>query len=246
MAQVVKYNKSITRMTAPDCGHTSDIAVLNYTANHTPTAGKRKNHAGKLAIWETWMAESGVWPQILLNLHQHYGRVWAGAYNGKVSTVDPLAISVRPHTSTHNHNTNAESPSAWSLNKGALSRSVRKAPYRHGTWNPSVSAQCTADQGSKTHAKMQDPLDKANKPEKWGYCHSQTAPCWAASMDTWAVGPPLCIAADNMDASSAVMSSLPQIRVQREWPTGCLAHRILGQGVRKDNPKAVQDSTISK
>ena len=60
------------------------------------------------------MAESGVWPQILLNLHQHYGRVWAGAYDGKVSTVDPLAISVRPHTSTHNHNTNAELPSAWS------------------------------------------------------------------------------------------------------------------------------------
>ena len=50
MTQVEKeYNRSKKK----NCGHTSDIAVPNYTANHTPTAGKRKNHAGKLAIWET-------------------------------------------------------------------------------------------------------------------------------------------------------------------------------------------------
>ena len=73
----------------------SNNAVLNYTANHTCSRETQESCGQTCNLGD--LAESGVWPQILLNLHQHSGGVWAGAYDGKVRTVDPWAISVRPH-----------------------------------------------------------------------------------------------------------------------------------------------------
>ena len=86
-----------------------NIAVLNCTANHTPTAGKRKNNAGKLAILETWVAEGAVWLQILLRLHQPLAGVWGGAHDATMHT--PLAIIVRPQTGTHKHDTKKQNQS---------------------------------------------------------------------------------------------------------------------------------------
>ena len=72
---------------------------------HTHTAGNHNNNAGKLEILEVWVAESGVWPQILLRLHRLSDRDWGGAQDGKVRTVEPLATFMCPNTSTHKRNT---------------------------------------------------------------------------------------------------------------------------------------------
>ena len=97
----------------------------------TRTSGNHNNNAGRLEILEVclvpvtpvsykegqrsqtgvsgepwvWVAESGVWPQILLRLHCLSDRVWGGAQDGKVRTVEPLATFIHPNTSTYKRNT---------------------------------------------------------------------------------------------------------------------------------------------
>ena len=48
---------------------------------------------------------------MLLKLHQHCSGVWGGVHNGKVHRVEPMAIFVRPNTSTHNHSTKRQNQS---------------------------------------------------------------------------------------------------------------------------------------
>ena len=70
-----------------------------------PTAHLRQGNAGimqagTVAILQTWVAESAVWPQGLLMLHKLSAGVWGGAHNGKVRNVDPFQ---HPHTGPRNH-----------------------------------------------------------------------------------------------------------------------------------------------
>jgi hypothetical protein len=55
----------------------SAFAVLNYIANHTPTAGKEE----KLEISEAWVSESGVSLQTLFKLYELSAGVWGGAHD---------------------------------------------------------------------------------------------------------------------------------------------------------------------